>query len=321
MSLAWPWMLLALPLPWFVRRWLPPVPAGAALRVPALDAFGAPPAAGSEAARAGVELRVALFIWLLLVAAAARPQVGDGLAQLPVSGRDLVLALDVSASMAIADLRLEGEPVGRLHAARALAQDFLARREGDRVGLVVFGSRAYLHTPLTYDLGAVRAALAGAEVGLAGRETAIGDAIALAATRLREHRDSARVLVLVTDGASTAGALSPRQAAWLAQREGLRIHAVGVGAEHESASSEAAQPTGLDEDTLREIARQTGGSYHRATDVTALEDFYRRIDALEPTASAVAALRPVRELFHWPLGLALVLTAGLLMRRLRRVGR
>lgn len=324
MSLAWPWMLLLLPLPWAAWRWLPPAHRAAALRVPALSAFGADTgaSAGVTVRRSAVELRVAACIWALLVLAAARPQTLAEPGALAVSGRELMLAIDVSASMATTDLRLDGRPVGRLHAARTLAADFVRGRDGDRVGLIVFGSQAYLHTPLTFDLGAVQAALGATDIGLAGRETALGDAIALAARRLREFGDSARVLVLLTDGANSAGELTPLQAAWIAQREGLRIHTVGLGAERmpvvTTEGVREINPTrDLDEDSLREIARLTGGIYARATDGAALEAFYHQVDALEPAATSALGGRTMRDLQVWPLALALLLAGGLALRRSR----
>jgi len=331
LSLAWPWMLLLLPLPWVFRRWLPATVEGAALRVPLLADFALPTQDGADGSPAPAPRRphrnaVALMAgcaWLLLVLAAARPQGFADPQQRPVSGRDLMIALDVSASMATRDLRLDGRPVERLHVARALARDFIARRDGDRVGLIVFGNQAYLHTPLTFDLRAVQAALDETGVGLAGRETAMGDAIALATQRLREFGDSARVLVLLTDGANTAGELSPAQATWLARREGLRIYTVGLGAERMRVVTEAGvqdiNPSrDLDEDTLRDIARQTSATYHRATDSAALADFYRLIDTLEPTDQGRAVVRPARDLYPWPLGAALLLALLLTLQRQRR---
>lgn len=328
MSFAWSWAFLLLPLPWLVRRWSAPLAAGAALRVPARADFisAATDSASSrtdDSSRPGAELRIAAIVWLLLVVAAARPQALDDPTPLPVSGRDLMIALDVSASMATADLKLDGRAVDRLHVARALAGEFVTRRDGDRVGLIVFGSEAYLHTPLTYDLPAVRTALAATAIGLAGRETALGDAIALAATRLREFGDSDKVLILLTDGANTAGQLTPSQAGWIAARDGLRVHAVGFGAERlhtveYDGTDEADSMRELDEDGLRALARQTGGSYHRAADPAALAAFLKLIDEIEPVAQGDVPLRPVRELHPWPLGAALGLVAWLALRRARK---
>lgn len=300
MTFAWPWCFLILPLPWLLRRLLPPAERGQALRVPSLPAM-----AGSAVGRRRASWLAALA-WLLLVVAAARPLAPDDTHPQPVSGRDLLLAFDVSASMATADMSLGGRPVARLAAARRFAADFLARRAGDRVGLIVFGKQAYLHTPLTFDLDAVHAALASVEVGLAGRETALGDAIALAVKYLQDTPAPQRVLVLVSDGANTAGTLSPQRAAWLAQRGALRIHAVGIGGGQ-----------GIDEETLKGIAERSGGLYLRATDADGLTEFWRRVAAIEPGAGRGAPLRPARELYAWPLALALLLAAGLTLGRRR----
>jgi Ca-activated chloride channel family protein len=307
MSLAWPWWFLALPLPWLARRLLSPA-TGVALRVPCLPA-------GTTAAgdgRAHRPLWIAVFAWLLLLLAAARPQVPDQTGSEPLRGRDLMLAFDLSASMGRADLSLDGQALERLVAARKLADAFLQRRSGDRVGLIVFGSQAYLHTPLTGDLEAVRAALAATEVGLAGPETALGDAIALAVKHLQGLPDQDRVLIVLTDGASNGGTLAPSRAAWLAQRAGVRIHLVGVGA--------AASGKSSDESSLQNIAAQTGGTYARATDGPSLRDFLQRIDALESAGPGVSAPQLPRELYAWPLGLALLL-AGTLALRAARAGR
>jgi Ca-activated chloride channel homolog len=290
MSLAWPWLLLALPFPWLARLLLPPADSGAALRVPHV------PATAVHASLATARAWLASLAWLLLVAAAARPQMpGD---PVPVrGGSGVVIALDVSMSMSTADLQDGKSTVQRLQAARILAGDFLGRREGDRAGLVVFGAQAYLHTPLTHDMRAVRDALASVQSGLAGKETALGDAIALSVKYLKNLPESARVLVLLTDGANTAGTLDPARAAWLAQREGVRIHAVGIGADPNDA-------------VLKDIAARTGGSYARATDRRALTAFFDNVHGAEP-AVHTDTVRPMRELYAWPLALACLLAASL----------
>ena len=317
MSFAWPWFFVLLPLPWLLRRLLAPTAAGAVLRVPQLP--GAKGAAGTSRAALSLPLSIAALAWLLLVGAAARPQVPGELSAQPVSGRDLMLAFDVSASMATPDLRLGDQPSTRLQVALRLADDFLKRRQGDRVGLIVFGSQAYLHTPLTFDLEAVRAALATMETGFAGPETALGDAIGLATKHLTPLAQHSRELVLLTDGANTAGTLAPPRAAWLAQRAGVRIHAVGIGAAL-AASTEASTPaTGLDEATLQQIAAQSAGSYLRATDSAALEGFFGRLDRIMPVQQGAAMLRPQRALYPWPLGLALALSVWLALLRVRQL--
>jgi Ca-activated chloride channel family protein len=199
---------------------------------------------------------------------------------------------------------------------KALTDDFLQQREGDRVGLVVFGKRAYLHTPLSWDINALRISLAGIDPGLAGRETALGDALALATSRLREQAGSHRVIILLTDGAQTAGELSPRQGAWLAQREGIVIHAVGISATSTAADA-AATDEALDASNLRAIAELTGGTYQSGVSTADIQAFYDTIDALEPGTQGSAALRELRELYPWPLALALALSGILVWRRVQ----
>lgn len=318
MSFAWPWCFVLLPLPWLLRRWLAPSDAGMALRVPLLPASLGVTGAPRTGLPLSLPLWVAAFAWLLLVGASARPQVPGQPNLQPVSGRDLMLAFDVSNSMATPDMQLDGKPTARLRVARTLAYDFLKWRQGDRVGLIVFGSQAYLHTPLTFDLEAVRAALATMETGFAGPETALGDAIGLATKHLAPLADHSRELVLLTDGANTAGTLAPQRAAWLAQRAGVRIHAIGIGAARVVADA-GKQADGLDEATLQQIVEQSGGSYRRAADSAELEDFFRALDKIQPSTQAAVTVRPQRALYPWPLGLALILSVALALRRSRQM--
>ena len=251
----------------------------------------------------------AAAVWLMLVFAASRPQwVGD-IDTLPITGRDLLLAVDISGSMDTQDMIWNNRAVNRLVVVKQVAGDFLQRRRGDRVGLVLFGSRAYLQTPLTFDTETTATLLDESEIGLAGRETAIGDAIGLAVKRLREDASSERVLILLTDGANTSGEVQPLQAAEFAARQGLTIYTVGVGADEmmvqDFFGSRVVNPSAdHDEDTLRLIAERTGGVYFRARDAEALAEIYRMLDKLEPVESDVEAVRPVDELFFYPLGLA-----------------
>ena len=314
--LAWWWALLLLPLPWLARRWLRPAPdAGMqALRVPW---FGLMQDAVATWLKKPLLATVATLAWLLLVVAAARPQWVGEVVTLPITGRDLLLAVDISGSMDTQDMFLAGEPVNRLAVVKKVAGEFIQRRRGDRVGLVLFGSRAYLQTPLTFDTETTAILLEESEIGLAGRETAIGDAIGLAVKRLREDAASDRVLVLLTDGANTSGEVQPMQATEFAAREGLKIYTVGVGADEmmvrDFFGSRVVNPSAdLDEDTLRAIAERTGGAYFRARDAQALAEIYRRLDELEPVESDQEAIRPIDELFHWPLGAAFLLVLGAL---------
>ena len=260
---------------------------------------------------------LAVFAWCLLVLAAARPQWVGEIETLPVTGRDLLLAVDISGSMDTQDMFLDDKAVNRLAVVKKVAGEFIQGRRGDRVGLVLFGSRAYLQTPLTFDTETTAILLDESEIGLAGRETAIGDAIGLSVKRLREDAASERVLVLLTDGANTSGEVQPMQATEFAAREGLKIYTVGVGADEmmvrDFFGSRLVNPSAdLDEDTLKAIAERTGGAYFRARDAEALANIYEQLDELEPVESDQEAIRPVDELFYWPLGIAFVLVLGAL---------
>jgi Ca-activated chloride channel family protein len=228
------------------------------------------------------------------------------------SGRALMLAVDLSGSMRTGDMQLAGQDVSRFGAVEAIAGDFISRRSGDEMGLILFGSQAFLVTPLTYDLTAVRAQLQGAAVGLAGTETAIGDAIAVAVKRLAALPEQARVLVLLTDGVNNAGSIAPRDAARAAKAAGVRIYTIGIGATRMRIpgffGSQLVNPSAdLDADMLTDIATQTGGRFFRATDSGELADAYRAIDALEPMPQHGPSLRPRHELFRWPLLAAIAL--------------
>jgi Ca-activated chloride channel homolog len=308
---AWPWMLLALPLPWLAARWLAPAPPqGAALFLPFAAALAAPPAM-TTARRPRARQALFALVWLLLVAAAVRPQwLGDP-QPVPSTGRRLLLAVDVSGSMATQDM---AGNESRLQVVQQVAGDFVRHRHGDQVGLILFGTRPYLQAPLSTDLDTVDQFLDEAMVGVAGPATAIGDAIGLAIKRLKAQarRDGAAaetVLVLLTDGASNAGAMPPLAAAKLAAKEGLRIYTIGVGAAPGSGLfGLGGGNDDLDEATLKAIARTTGGEYFRATDADALQQVYARIDKLEPAAGRDQWLRPRSEWFAWPLALALLLS-------------
>ena len=317
LTLAWAWLLLLLPLPWLVRRWLSAASSSGmqALRVPWFAMMQDSVAGWMKKPVLAV---LASLVWLLLLLAAARPQWVGEVETLPVTGRDLLLAVDISGSMDTQDMVLKGKPVNRLAVVKKVAGEFIQRRKGDRVGLVLFGSRAYLQTPLTFDTETTAILLDESEIGLAGRETAIGDAIGLAVKRLREDAASERVLILLTDGANTSGEVQPMQATEFAAREGLKIYTVGVGADEmmvqDFFGSRLVNPSAdLDEATLRAIAERTGGTYFRARDAQALADIYEQLDELEPVESDQESIRPVDELFFWPLSGAflLVLAAAL----------
>jgi Ca-activated chloride channel homolog len=314
--LAWPWVLLLLPLPLLARRFLPAAPArpARALRLPFYhDLPGA--AEGKSASASRWRQLFAWLAWSLLVTAAARPQwLGEPI-QVPLAGRDLMLAVDVSGSMEQADYRLNGRDATRLDVVKAVAGRFIERREGDRLGLVLFGSRAYLQTPLTYDRLTVRSLLDDSVIGLAGRETAIGDAITLAVKHLRQQREGNRVLILLTDGTNTAGNIAPLAAAKIAAKAGVRVYTIGIGGGPVGVNTPFGmlmqQASDLDPATLKAIAKTTGGRYFQATDTTRLEQIYDELDRLEPSIRDSRSFREMTALFMWPAGIALFITIGL----------
>ncbi len=320
-SLAWPWMLLALPFPLLARALLSPVTESqeAGLKVPSFKGFAVLTNRSEVEQFLNWRVWLAIIAWALLVLAAARPErIGDEL-DVPVSGRNLMLAVDLSGSMDAKDFELGNRRVDRLTATKAVASDFIERRKGDRIGLILFGERAYLQVPLTLDRKTVNILLMEAFIGLAGEKTAIGDAITLAVKRIHDQEavGDEQILIVLTDGANTAGEIDPIKAAELAQQIGLRIYTIGIGAEQMMVSSitgglRPVNPSAdLDEETLTRIAAITGGQYFRAKDTAGLQDIYRLLDEMEPVAEPEAGFRPVKSLYYWPLGGAFVLTVFL----------
>jgi Ca-activated chloride channel family protein len=314
-ELAWPWLLLALPLPFVTALLLPRArDAGvAALRLPVGELALSEQRGAAPTSR--IRRALALLAWALLVVAAARPQWLGEPEDVPRTGRDLLLAIDTSGSMSIEDMQLGAQMLDRFSAIQAIASDFVRRREGDRVGLILFGSRAYLLTPLTFDLKTVATQLREAAIGLAGRETAIGDAVGLAVKRLRDRPENERVLVLLTDGVNTAGELDPKKAIELAQAHHVRVYTIGIGAESVRVDSlfgsRIVNPSqDLDVALLTALAEKTGGHFYRARDAEELAGIYRDIERLEPAADAKESLRPIDEWFALPLSLALLVGLG-----------
>ena len=338
-SLAWPWMLLPLPLPFLVRYLMPAVVGtqDAGLKVPSFKIFAVLKDRSEVEQLLNWRFWLSMIAWVLLVLAAAKPErIGDEL-DVPVSGRNLMLAVDLSGSMDAKDFEIGSRRVDRLTATKAVASDFIGRREGDRIGLILFGERAYLQVPLTLDRETVKTLLLEAFIGLAGEKTAIGDAITLAVKRIHDQGEDAKeqVLILLTDGANTAGEIDPLKAADLAQQIGLRIYTIGIGAEQMVVSSitggmRRVNPSAdLDETTLTQIATMTGGRYFRAKDTAGLQEIYRLLDEMEPVAEPEAGFRPVKSLYFWPLAGAFVLAvflaamnllAGFNLGRERKVG-
>lgn len=319
----WPWLLTALPLPLLIRYLIPaykPVEQSA-LKVPFLEDFSG----GETRAISQVRkwpLLLSAIAWLFLVIACTRPQwLGEPIEQ-AISGRDLMLAVDLSASMEEQDFFINKKPVDRLTAEKGVAGDFINRRVGDRVGLILFGTQAYLQTPLTFDRKTVMTLLNEAVIGLAGDNTAIGDAIGLAVKRLKNEQANSRVLVLMTDGANTAGEVTPIKAAELAAAQHLKIYTIGIGADEMIVRSffgnrKINPSVDLDEKTLIKIAESTGGQYYRARNTDELNNIYMRLDELEPVEKDKQYFRPRSELYFWPLSFALALAAVITWSKVR----
>jgi Ca-activated chloride channel homolog len=311
-ELAWWWMLFVLPLP-LLAYFLPPKARsqGAALRVPMLTSGLESSKKTATASR--INMTLAVIAWLALVFAAARPQWLGEPVSIPAEGRDLMIAVDLSGSMKIDDMQVKGQQVDRLVMIKYVLGDFIKRRVGDRLGLILFADTAYLQAPLTYDRDTVEELLQEAQIGLVGEQTAIGDAIGLTIKRFETKSNSNKVLILLTDGQNTAGNISPAQANELAINNGVTIYTIGVGADKMLVQSffgtRQVNPSAeLDEDMLSKIAESTGGQYFRARDAKSLEQIYATLDELEPIARETRQMRPLQALFYYPLALALFLT-------------
>ena len=312
----WPWVFLALPLPLIMRLLLPR--AGmrdAALFVPFFQVLTRLDKHASQRVSRSVWTALfAILCWLLLVTAAARPQwVGEPV-QLPASGRDLMLVVDVSGSMEAQDMQIAGQTANRLQVVKSVVGDFVKRRTGDRLGLILFAARAYTQAPLTFDRATVERLLYEAEIGIIEENaTAIGDGIGLGVKHLQKRPLTSRVLIMLTDGVNNAGSITPQQAGDLARDEGVKIYTIGIGAEAASSNTlfgpRTINPSAdLDEATLTSIAENTGGKFFRARDQRELERIYGMLDQLEPVEQQAETFRPTLSLFYWPLGAAIALS-------------
>lgn len=324
LSLAHPWILLLTLLPLLMRLRRRSAPAVEAPVFPVGHWLSDLPGVSRSGSRTPLwQQLVLLLMWLLLVVALARPQHVGEQVQLPVSGRDLLLAVDISPSMDEQDMVIQGRSINRLQAVKRVLDDFIRRREGDRIGLLLFGTEPYIQAPLTFDRATVQTLLNEAGIGMAGRATAIGDALGLAVKRLRDRPQDQRVVILLTDGANTAGEIAPDKAAEIARAAGVRIYTIGIGAEsmvqRGLLGSRRVNPSrDLDEELLKRVAQQTGGEYFRARSLPELELIYESINQLEPIELEGKHYRPVTELYAWPAGLAALI--WLLMQGVRLAG-
>jgi Ca-activated chloride channel family protein len=311
MQLVWPYVFVLLPLHWILLLHLPRTASGveAALQVPYLHDFQLEASNSKYNKIRRWPLFIYTLAWIALLFAAARPQwIGETI-EIPISGRDLMLAIDLSGSM--------GQPFNnnfrsatKLQATKKVAGDFIEKRTGDRIGLILFGAQAYLQVPLTFDRATVRTLLDESFVNLAGQATAIGDAIGLAVKRADATDTEEKILILLTDGVSNAGEISPEKAAELAAKKGMKIYTIGIGHRYTPE---------LNERTLKAVAKKTNGRYFRAHNIKELQKIYALLDKLEPIVRDTQSFKPVWSLFYWPLSVAMALASLLGLLRWRGV--
>lgn len=316
-ELATPWILILIPLPWLIHYVLKPRkvdPLNGALKIPFFDMLAQ---FIHRVPSRKINFRIPVWLtlsWLFLIFAMSGPRwVGEPL-PLTRDGRNIILALDISGSMALDDMILNGYPSSRLDVVKQAAEDFVRQRTQDKIGLILFGSRAYLQTPLTYDKQHILLRIDDASVGLAGQATAIGDPIGLAVKHLKNTPAQGRIIILLTDGVNNAGTLSPLKAATLAKEEGIKIYTIGLGVEPTGSRFLPMMRVGdLDEKTLQQIAQLTHGKYFRAGDHDSLQQIYTLINQIETITQDEGQIRPQSEYYPWPLSAALLfLISGLL---------
>ncbi|HET7165448.1 MAG TPA: VWA domain-containing protein [Pseudolabrys sp.] len=308
----WPWAFALLPLPLLVW-WLMPVyqRQQTSVHVPFFDrladATGQTPQPGAVVLRRrAIQMIAAALVWVLMVAALARPErVGDAVTH-EVSARDLILAVDISGSMEQSDFRTQvGKTLKRLDGVKLVLGDFIARRKGDRVALILFGSKAYVQVPFTQDLQTARMLLDQSEVGMAGQQTVIGDTIGLAIKTFETSTATQKLVILLTDGNDTASKVPPEHAADIARQKGVVVYTIGFGDPNVTGENR------VDLRTLREVASMTGGQFFRAEDGAQLAEIYADIDRLAPVKLETISWRPKLPLFQWPLGAAVILALAL----------
>ncbi len=304
-SLSWPWVLVLLPLPLWAARALPKLTSpGGALWVPEsiVRVFGGH---GSSADIARMRGQMLVWvIWIALVFAISGPRIISPSPAMPVSGRDIMLVLDLSGSMERMDFQLDGQPISRLDAVKKIGVEFVHRREGDRVGLVIFADRAYVAASPTFDLEGIARAITNATIGIAGRNTAIGDGIGMALKRLEQSPSKSRVIILLSDGANNAGSVGPRSAANLARDLGIRVHTIALG--ENDLESGAEDPDAVDSATLRKVAEISGGTGFRVKTLSDLQAVTAEIDRMETNRGKAPPAEVFTDLWIYPAIIALI---------------
>lgn len=306
---AYPWLLVLFPLPWLVLRLLPARrTVNTALRVPFGERIRKATAGGGTVqriARGKGAFFFNLVLWLFLLLALARPQWLEPAVTREIPTRDLLLLVDLSTSMSQEDfVNGAGEKVDRLSAVKEVLGDFLTRRQGDRVGLVVFGEAPFLQAPFTTDLNLSRQLLDESAIGMAGPRTAFGDAIGLGINLFSESDAPAKTIIALTDGNDTSSQVPPMEAARIARQHEIRIHTVAIG-DPTTVGEEK-----LDEETLRNVAETAGGSYFYGADRNELAEIYQELDKIETRQVDTISHRPRRDMYYWPLLFLVVFSLG-----------
>ncbi len=265
-----------------------------------------------------------LLSWILLIIALMQPENVDQFRQSKNKGYDLMLAVDISASMQALDFSTSDKVISRLDVTKEVVSNFIKGRQGDRLGLILFGQNAYLHVPLTLDMASVSRMLNDTVPGMAGNATAIGDAIGLGVRTLRQRPPSSRVLILLTDGEDNASSIPPIEAAKLAKQYGVRIYTIGIGKKGlvpfpNQLGGYGMAEVSMDEELLKEISKETTGQYFSATNQKMLASIYAKIDELEKSEANETVFLIREPLYQYPLCLSLlvllVLTLSQLLHR------
>lgn len=314
-NFAWPFMFLLLPVYFLVLKFIPQKARRneSMLRIPFLARIQELPkhSAANYVVSSSFKSFLGFVIWSLLIVACANPQWLGNPVPVKQEGRNIMLAVDLSQSMEIPDLQRDDQTITRLDTVKGVASNFIEKRHGDKLGLILFGSKAYLQTPLTFDRKTVGNMLDDATIGLAGGRTAIGDAIGLAVKKFSNEDTKSRIVILLTDGANNSGQIDPIEAAELAKDNKIKVYTIGIGASEMVVSGvfgkQLVNPSAdLDEGLLKKISEMTQGQYFRAQDDQTLASIMESINQLEPINTDANKARPITALFYWPLAVALL---------------
>ena len=291
MNFVWPWIFLLLPLPLLLPKSYKASKSVDVVDVPPRIAAALKQIDNSTSLNQIISRSLPWLVWLLFLFALAQPyKNGDATVQ-AATGRAIAMVVDVSGSMSRNDFLIDGVNIDRLSAVKKVAGEFIEQRKGDRLGLVLFGSEAFIASPMSFDVSAIANNLQVAGTGMAGRSTAIGDAIGLAIKLLNNDPANEKAIILLSDGTNNAGTTEPENAATLANSFGIRIHTIALGSEVETTSGFATSPSAdLDEDTLESIADSASGKFYRVRTLEDLQTVYADLNALE---SAVSDTPPI----------------------------